>query len=247
MRLATLLALLSLPVLSNAKPESIPSLVGKKIAVLAFGLDKSIVKENAERDGGPGLLQKSTDYYAANQAATDSLYAHFLASVPVLFEGMQFVPVDSIVHAPGYQTATACVPKKFMGREIFGCPNLNPTNGLNAASLTQAKENFDPFAKNLGLDYFLVFVSSANYRLNAGAGVNGLSGGAGKMRMETTVYLMQPGKGSVWSTSLREDSEHSGAMVGDLFSTDNYVLVGEAFTKMVPKLREGLAKGLTAP
>lgn len=247
MRFATLLALLCLPVLSGAKPESIPSLAGKKIAVLAFGLDKSIVKEGAERDAGPGLLQKATDYYAANQKAADSLYAHFLAAIPALFEGIQLVPVDSIVHAPGYQTATACVPKKFMGREIFGCPNLSPTNGLNAASLTQAKENFDPFAKNLGLDYYLIFVSSANYRLNAGGGVNGLTAGAGKMRMETTVYLLQPGKGSVWSTSLREDSEHSGAMVGDLFNTDNYVLIGEAFTKMAPKLRESLAKGLTTP
>jgi len=247
MRLVTLFALLGLPVLSSAKAESIPSLSGKKIAVLAFGLDKSIVKENDERDQGPGLLQKSTDYYAANQKAADSLYAHFLAAVPTLFEGIQLVPVDTIVHAPGYQTATACVPKKFMGREIFGCQNLSPTNGLNAASLTQAKENFDPFAKNLGLDYFLVFVSSANYRMNIGGGVNGLTAGAGKMSLETTVYLMQPGKGSVWSTSLRESSEHSGAMVGDLFSTDNYVLIGEAFTKMVPKLREGLAKGSIVP
>lgn len=246
MRLSVLLALLSLPVLSSAKPQAIPSLVGKRIATLSFGLDKSIVEEGKERDQGPGVLQKASVYYAAHQMATDSLYAHFVAAAPILFEGTQLLGLDSTLQAPGYRTATACVPKKIMGREIFGCPLLSPTNGLNGATFTQAKENFDPFAKGLGLDYYFMFVNDASYRMNAGGGVNGLTVGAGKMRLETTVYLMQPGKGSVWSTSFREDSEHSGAMVGSLFSSDNYVMVGEAFTKMVPRLREQIAKGLTA-
>lgn len=241
MRFPILSALLCIPVLCAAKVPSIPSLAGKKVAVLGFGLEKSIVREGDAADQGPGLVQKASSYYEAHQKATDTVYARFLAAFPSLFEGMDILPIDSTIKLAGFQTATACVPKKILGREIFGCPMLSPTGGLNAVGLTQAEKNVDAFAKSLGLDYYFLFVNKAGYFMSTGGGVNGLTAGAAKMRLETTVYLVQPGKGSVWSTSLREESETSKAMVGDLYSQDNFVLAGEAFTKFVPKLRERLA------
>lgn len=238
-------ALLSLAL---AGQPSMPSLVGKKIAVLGFGLDKSIVNKGDERDSGPGLIQKAEDYYRPQQAATDTLYARFLAQFPTLFKGATVLPVDSVLTAPGYAAAAECKPKKIFGREIFGCNDLNPKKGLYSLSLSQAQENVTTFAKSLGLDYFLVFGNRANYRMSTGGGINGLTAGVGKMDLETSVYLVKAGtKDVAWMSSYREESATSRAMVGDIFSTDNYVLIGEAFDAMVPKIRKDLEKGLATP
>lgn len=241
MLLATALSL----VLSAA--PAVPSLAGKSVAVLGFGLDKSIVQEGEDRDGGPGLIQ-TKGYYDPHQAATDTLYAHLKLKFDSLFLGAKALPLDSVRATAGYATAAECKPKKIFGREIWGCNDLSPKGGLYAVSLGQAQDNLDPFAKSLGLDYYLIFLNRASYKMWAGATIGGMGGGSARMQLETTVYLLKPGtKDVVWSGSWGDVCETSRGMVAGIYNTDNYVLVGEAFDKILPKLHAELAKGLAKP
>lgn len=234
--------------LSLAGQPSVPSLSGKKIAVLGFGLDKSIVMRDQERDQGPGIVQKAEDYYRAHQAATDTLYAHFLKKFPELFAGANVLPMDSVPTLPGYRIAAECKAKKVFGREIFGCNDLNPKGGMYSLSLGQAQEKVSPFAASIGLDYYLIFVNRASYRMSVGGGANGVVAGAGKMDLETTVYLLPvKGKDVAWSRSYKDESVTSKPMLNDIFSEDNYILIGEAFDGMAPKIRKDLEKGLATP
>lgn len=226
--------------------QSLPSLAGKRIAVFGFGLDRSIVREGTERDAGPGLLQKSDDYFKAQQAATDTLYAHFLASFGTLFKDLNVLPVDSVRNQPGYASNAECHPKKVFGREILGCNDLSPKGGLYAVSGAQNTDGLDALAKSMNLEYYVLFESSACYKMNGGAGINSLEAGVGKMKLETLMYLRKPGKGIVWMGRATELCKTMRPMVNSLYSSDNYVLVGEAFDALAPHLRQQLDKAQEA-
>lgn len=238
----------ALSLVLSAAP-AIPSLAGKSVAVLGFGLDKSIVEQGQPRDPGPGLLQKPEDYYKGQQATADSAYAHFVRAVPSLFDGLNLLPIDSVLAKPGYRAAAECKPKKIFGREIFGCNDLSPRKGLFALSPAQAQENLDPFAKSLGLDYYFLFVNVTDYRFKVGVGDSkgGSLSGAAHMHLETTVHLMQPGKGSVWSASYGADAPTSFPVVKDILNEDNFLSAAPLVDSIAVPLRAELAKSIAKP
>lgn len=199
-----------------------------KIAVLGFSLNKSIVMEEAERDQGPGVLQKPEDYYRTHQALTDSLWSVFRDTAATIFAGLDVLPLDSFKNDASYNEASRCVPKKVMGREIFSCLELEPKAGPNA--IFDAKNSkVNGWATKKGVARYFTISNKAEYFLYTGAGVGNTMAGVGKMRLATTILLLEPGKGIIWSGTYTNSSNAVAPMIKDIFPESSWITATEAF------------------
>lgn len=223
-------------------PAEFPSFAAaSKVGVVSFSLEKSIVVAGGERDEGPGILQKPEEYYRLHQSIVDSMWNVFRDTMPAIFAGPNILPLDSLIKDPAYAEAVRCQPKKLMGRIVLPCPDLEPKNGLVAASDVGSKTMMAWGAKN-GFNYYVTVANRAEYFLSAGAGVNGLVAGAGKMRVVTTVLVVDPSKGIVWSRSYKNESFSSAAMVNSLFPESGWIFAVEAFRRNLAELAKDVAK-----
>lgn len=234
----------ALSVSHAALPKVPPLAAGGRFAIAGFAMDRSIVASGAERDQGPGLVQDPVAYFKTHQALVDSMWTLFRDTLPTVFAGVDLLPLDSMLADPSYQDATQCVPKKVFGKIVLACQDLEHPAGPNAVQDFK-NPKLASWAKGKGLKSFFVVRNEVEYFLNAGAGVNNVMAGAGKMRVETTVYLVEPGNGAVWIGSYTNTSESSAVMVQDLFPESNWHFALEAFHANLAKFAADIAKGRT--
>lgn len=238
----SVIAVLAFASVSEAAPLVLPAT--GKIAVLGFALDNSIVMKGAERDGGPGILQKPEEYYRTHQAIVDSMWTIFKDTASAVFAGLDYLPLDSFKNDAAYNEASRCVPKKLMGKIVLPCRELEPKAGANAIPELD-KPKMNDWAKKNGIARYFVLRSQAEYFLSAGAGVNDVVAGAGKMRVETYVFLVEPGKGVVWTSKYTNQSNSSAMIVNDLFPESNWIMATEAFRANLEDFSKVVAKAKT--
>ena len=225
-------------------PKVPPLASGGRFAVAGFGMDRSIVMAGAERDQGPGLVQDPVAYFKTHQGIVDSMWTIFRDTMPTLFAGVDMLPLDSMVSDASYQEASQCVPKKVFGKVVLACQDLEHPAGPNSIVDFQ-NPKLASWAQGKGLKAFFVVRNKVEYFLSAGAGVNGLVAGAGKMRVETTIYLVEPGKKAIWIGGYKNESESSTAMVGDLYPESKWSFALEAFRANLAKFAADVEKGKT--
>ena len=61
-----------------------------------LSLDRSIVGTGEEKDSGPGLLQKSKNYYSGHDEAQGALWKKFRDEIIDVFLNVPFVDFDEI-------------------------------------------------------------------------------------------------------------------------------------------------------
>lgn len=230
--------------LGKPQPQFPPLSAASKLAVVGFSLDKSIVITDGERDEGPGIIQKPEDYYRLHQAIVDSMWTIFRDTMPAIFAGLNVLPVDSLVNDPAYGEALRCQPKKLMGKIVVPCPDLEPKGGLVAVGNEIAKPVLAWGAKK-GFDRYMVVENKVEYFLSAGAGVNDLVAGAGKMRTITTLSIVDPAKGIVWIKDYTNESNSSAPMVNKLFPESKWILSIEGFRLNLAAMAKDIAGGKT--
>lgn len=234
-----------------AVQQSIPPVAApEKIALVGFQLGKSITAEaeigkDQEHDGGPGLLQKDSSYYADHQAALDSLWAKFQTGLPAAL-GASVVPVSEVVSQPKYAEILQYEPLKILGKDVSLQTNyLVPKGGLRYVS-TDKKDTakLRELAEALGVKKLLVVENRADYRLTVGIGGNG----SAKTTLHTTLRFFEAGKGIYWTGYYKADSKSSCAMLAGTISTSNYPkLIPEAADPILAKIAEDAARGRQAP
>lgn len=223
-------------------PKVPPLAAGGRFAILGFAMDRSIVAEGKERDQGPGLVQDPVAYFKTHQAIADSMWTIFRDTMPAVFAGVDLLAMDSMLTDAAYQEATQCQPKKVFGKVVLACQDLEHPTGPNAV-VDFKNPKITAWAQGKGLKAFFVVRNNVEYFLNIGAGSSTVMAGAGKMRVKTIVYLVEPGKPAIWIGDYTSASESSMAMVGDFFPESSWHFALEAFRANVAKFAADVAKG----
>jgi len=208
------------------------------IAVVGFSMNKSIVQKDKAPDQGPGLLQKSENYYQHHQEAVEALWSELKAQYRDLCLGAEVVDIEKVAADENYQKLTKHVPKVMLGKDIApGNSVLVPSGGLNYIS-TMDKDKLEKVATMFGAKLLMTIDYSAYWAMNAGLEINGIGGGAGKMWLRAVVSMYEPGKGVVLVQSFEESSDEQFPVVQGIMLSDNYAKgLTSANKKLLPKIK----------
>jgi hypothetical protein len=213
------------------------------IAVVGFSLYKSISEEGKEQSGGPGLLQQALDFYKNHQIAVDSLWSNFKAGYKDMLIGAEVVDLESVASNEKYKELSKHTPNMMLGVDVAQGGNvLSPTGGLNFV-YPYDKAAMDKLAELLNAKLLMCVENTGSYAMNVGISIGGLGAGAAKMKLSTTIYIYEPGKGIVLQQSFKESSDESFPLVAGVLVADNYAKgLSSAQKKLFPEIRNFLKK-----
>jgi hypothetical protein len=140
------------------------------IALVSFGMDKSISAVGGEKDTGPGLLQKMAkgrekseqQYYRHHQASVDTMWGQYKERIRDAMLGVELVDFDTVMNSPAYQELTRHVPKIVMGSDIAPGADMLTPEKMNYVG-TNETATLDQLAELFGADLLLLVSNTIDY------------------------------------------------------------------------------------
>jgi hypothetical protein len=231
----------------GSSTQSFPQLDEKgSIAVVGYGLNKSIVLKGKDASTGPGLLQKKENYYAKHREAVEDMWRQFTENIGPAFDNATFVSFEEIGSSDAYRELTKHTPKMVMGKDVsVGGSYMSPEQ-INYVSDSD-EEKLAALAEKLDAGLLMVVENSAQYKMHAGVSIGGLGGGAGVMELETEITLWEPGTGVIWNKTYKTSSDEKAPIAQGTMAKKHFPrLLASANEALFEEIKADIAKSKAA-
>lgn len=202
---------------------SVPKLTGtEKIAVINYTIEKSIVRQGAPKDNGPGLLNdKSVDYYQYHKAAVAQGWTVFKETAPTIFGASRLVEMSTVVGNPEITALTAPVSKIVMGTETSPASMYVYPEGLNYLNIFDS-QLVSKIAGITKADLLLSVSIKAEYAMSSGIGLGALAVGNARMILNTTINVATAQGKLMRTVQLKGFSSEDASITGNTMSKSDF-------------------------